>query len=101
MNNSLENVHNVVDIHWLYKLEAIQTVADRISETEKALRKQEVTPNVGNDADHIFKIICGKGYHSKEGLAVNKFAVKEWLDEKQYEYHPDFFNGVFLVRLKV
>ena len=55
--------------------------------------------NVENGVDHIFKIICGAGKHSKDGHAILKPAVHRWLKDKKYDHHPNLEDGVFLVRL--
>ena len=43
------------------------------------LDSKELEPNVGNDEDHIFYVICGKGIHSKNNNTKLKYTVKEWL----------------------
>ena len=39
------------------------------------LKSKELVPNVGNERDHIFYVICGAGKHSKDNKAVLKYEV--------------------------
>ena len=44
------------------------------------LDNKTLIPNVGNDEDHIFYVICGKGLHSKNiNNTKLKHTVAEWL----------------------
>ena len=45
-----------------------------MNETQSCLEGGEITPNLGNGKDHIYKIISHKGKHSKKG-GVLKYAI--------------------------
>jgi len=100
LRHTPENIHNFIDLIGFRKDEAIEITQRRINLTQQALTDKEIEPNTGNGVDHIYKIIAHRGLHSKEGKAVLKFAIQEWLSSCGYEYHEDMTNGVFLVRLR-
>ena len=58
-------------------------------------------PNVGNNKDHIFYVICGAGTHSENNKAVLKYAVQEMLANRKprLDFWEDIKNGIFFVRI--
>ena len=62
------------------------------------LQEDMLEPNSGDGLNHIFKIICGPGNHSKNGAQlVNAIPIE--LDKLDLEYHLIREHGIFLVRL--
>jgi DNA-nicking Smr family endonuclease len=50
----------------------------------------------------VLKIICGAGTHSKEGLAILKYKIPEWLsEEKKFDIYVIESEGIILVRFEV
>ena len=90
----------MIDVHWLYRKEALQVIEDRLTITQKALETREIPPNVdGVSRDHVIKVICGKGNNSANGIGVNKFAARDWLDKNDFDYYANMDWGNFIVRL--
>lgn len=67
-------------------------------DTSAALKNGRLAPNTNDGLNHVYKIICGVGNHSKGGAVLVK-VVPPLLDELCLEYHYVKQNGVFLVRL--
>jgi hypothetical protein len=61
------------------KKEALEITDRRIGITWDKVRNHEITPNLGNGKDHIYKIIAHKGKHSKGRGPVLKYAIQEYL----------------------
>ncbi|TNV84320.1 hypothetical protein FGO68_gene16803 [Halteria grandinella] len=96
-NAKLELKDTYIDLHGLQKEEAINIVRRRLGQIQIELTQGAIQPSV--DAhNHIVKLVCGKGIHS-QGRAVLKFAIPQWLDERQYDYYNFQNDGVVLVRL--
>ena len=85
-------------MHGLIKSEAINIVKKRLEEIEEDLRDGTLTANIGDDRNHVVKIVCGRGIHSNGG-AVLKFAIPEYLEEEGYDIHNNESQGIVLVRL--
>ena len=99
MRHTPEQIHNFIDLIGYTQKEALEITDRRIAITLESLQQREIVPNLGNNRDHIYKIIAHKGLHSKRG-AVLKFAVKDYLERNGFEHHQDMEHGVFLVRLQ-
>ena len=102
MFNLLNNVDTVdlyIDLHGQHKNKAIQITLDTLRNLQSRLDQGLVEPNFKNGFDHVFKIICGRGKGSKNGIPVLKVAIPKLLDSEGYEYFAENFHGVFLVRL--
>ena len=85
-------------MHGLIKSEAIDIVRKRLEEIEEDLRDGTLSANIGDDTNHVVKIVCGRGIHSK-GRAVLKYAIPEFLEEEGYDIYNNDEHGNVLVRL--
>ena len=63
------------------------------------LNSGEIYPNTGNSKDHLWKVVCGKGNHSRNRIGVLKYRVADWLETTDIEHCADMEGGVFLIRL--
>lgn len=72
--------HKYIDLHFQYKKYALLIVGKIIYFTLADLQRDRIKPNHhhGKLKNHILKIICGFGKHSK-GFPVLKHAVREYL----------------------
>jgi hypothetical protein len=75
MRHTPENIHNFIDLIGYNQKEAIEITQRRIGLTQQALSIKEIKPNIGNDVDHVYKIIAHRGKHSKDGKGVLKVAI--------------------------
>lgn len=100
MRHTPEDIHNFIDLIGYNKREAVEITERRIRITQQALTDQEIAPNLGDNINHIYKIIAHKGKHSKEGGGILKHQIRALLEDKEYDFHADMDNGVFLVRLQ-
>lgn len=98
MRHDPETIHNFIDLIGYHGGEALDITDNRLRETQRCLNDGLIAPNLGNNRDHIFKIIAHKGKHAKNG-AVLKYKISTYLDNNGYEHHKDMDHGVFLVRL--
>ena len=58
-------------------------------------------PNI-DDNNHVFKIICGAGWHSTDGAKLKK-VIPVILKNQGYEFYTDeeyFKHGNYLVRFQ-
>lgn len=53
---------------------------------------------MGDGRNHVLKIICGSGTHSKDG-PVLVHAIPKLLEEQDLEYYSVPERGILLVRL--
>ena len=97
--NNVDTVNLFIDLHGQHKNRAIEITQDTLRNVQQRLDSGELEPNFKNGADHVFKIICGRGKGSKNGIPVLKVAIPKLLSNEGYEFYPDDFHGVFLVRL--
>ena len=63
------------------------------------LNTGELCPNTANRKDHLWKIVCGAGSHSRNNIGLLKYKISDWLEHENIEHFGDLDNGVFLVRL--
>jgi hypothetical protein len=59
--------------------EAQRIIEIKLSEAESALNRGAIEPNTGNRKDHVFKIVCGAGKHSKGGRGILKEKIRRYL----------------------
>ena len=71
-----------MDLHRVTKKTAIM----KMDETLASI-KAKSTKNYGND--FIYLIFAGAGTHSKDGKAVLKYAVTEYLEANRYDFYSD------------
>lgn len=95
--NTKEHYDHYIDLHGQHRDKAIEIVEQRLQEIRMGLIHKKIMPNMNDKRNHVFKIICGAGKHSK-GPAVLKQTVLELLTAQNYDFHGDFKNGNFLVR---
>ena len=57
-------------------------------------------PNLSESGDHVYKIICGRGSHSKNGVGRMKIEMEELLRANGKEFYADMHHGWFLVRFR-
>ena len=57
-----------------------------------------ITPLTGDGLNHIVKIICGKGNHSRS-KAVLKYEIPDYLKMNRYDIYNIEDDGVVYVRL--
>ena len=50
--------------------EAVGIVDRRLRDTQEQLNLGKLLHNMGNGKDHVFKIVCGAGHHSKGHMGV-------------------------------
>lgn len=100
LRHTPEQIHNFIDLIGYTQKEALEITDRRIAITLESLQRGEIEPNLGNNRDHIYKIIAHKGVHSKNGAGVLKLAVSDYLERNGFEHHKDMDHGVFLVRLQ-
>jgi hypothetical protein len=98
LRHDIDTIHNCIDLIGYSGREALEITERRLKETQRALDSGEITPNIGNGQDHVFKIIAHAGKHSKN-RAVLKYKIQSFVDDTQYECHKDMENGVFLLRM--
>lgn len=55
-------------------------------------------PNIKDGVNHILRLVCGAGTHSKDGMAVLKVKVPEWLEAQGFEINTNIYDGSVLVR---
>ena len=60
---------------------------------------KEIVPNCLEGKNHVYKIICGAGKHSADKTPKLKIAIPKFLENRNYDFHSDMGNGVFLIRL--
>ena len=77
---------------------AIKITRNRLKDVESKLNDGTLTPNCGDKANHVFKVICGRGNHSFNGPKI-KIAIPKMLDYYGYDFHRDDVHGNFLVKL--
>jgi DNA-nicking Smr family endonuclease len=100
LRHTPEQIHNFIDLIGYTQKEALEITDRRIAITLESLQRGEIEPNLGNNRDHIYKIIAHKGKHSKNGAGVLKLAISDYLERNGFEHHKDMEHGVFLVRLQ-
>ena len=76
----------MIDLHGLTKIEAIRVTKSHLSDALEGLKSGKISPNLGKDKDHIFKIITGAGKHSVKG-AVLKPAIHKMLQDMNYDHY--------------
>ena len=92
VRNSEEALKTYMDLHGLTKRAAISKMDETLASVKAKSKK-----NYGNNT--IYLIIAGAGTHSKDGKAVLKYAVPEYLTEKRYDFYSDTKQGQFLVKI--
>ena len=100
VHNTVEEIHNIIDVHWLFKKEAFEIIKNRLEMTQNALLKLEIVPNTDDNINHVVKIVTGRGGHSKRGIGTLKIAVEKWLVHQGSDFHGNPAQGFFLVRLR-
>eukprot|EP00347_Sterkiella_histriomuscorum_P003960 403362278 len=93
MKNSPDTMNYYIDLHGIHLQEAITLLNRRLDQISVDLKKGTLEPNIGDGKNHVLKIVCGKGLHSK-GRPVLKHKVG-----KGYEFYNFQIDGVVLVRL--
>ena len=73
--NTFDTIYEYIDLHGQHKEKALQIAADKINDTQLALDKGEIVPNVDQSMNHVYKIICGRGVHS-HGKPVLKNEIR-------------------------
>lgn len=83
--------------------EACTIVEDKLVDIQQLLNSKQLTPNFGDNVNHVFKVICGRGKHSQGGQGKIKVQIKRLL----VDMYPsdslwcDDYNGVYMIRLVV
>ncbi len=98
-NNDLELRNIFIDLHGLTKDEAIKIVRHILEDISKDLRRGSIPASIGDDRNHVVKIVCGRGNHSN-GKPILKYSIPEFLIEEGYDIYNNESDGVVLVRLK-
>ena len=69
---------------------------------QRDLNKGTISPNIPDGKNHVLKIICGAGNHSKEGATLLKNKIPQWLwEEKGFDIYVIETEGIILVRFEV
>lgn len=79
------NKHEI-DLHWQTKDAARQIVKRKVEELTDEMAKGALVSNLGDGRNHVFKIICGAGTHSKDGPVLMR-AIPELICELGLEYY--------------
>ena len=66
-------------MHGLTKKECLEIIPKVLREVQNEIDNGTCEPNMSDGKNHIFKIICGAGKHSKNGIGVNKQAINQYL----------------------
>lgn len=74
MKNSNETMDFFIDLHGIHLQEAITILNRRLQQIQVDLRNGSLEPNIGDGKNHVLKIVCGKGLHSK-GRPVLKVRI--------------------------
>ena len=101
--NTKESLDEEIDLHGQHKNEALTITKNILQETKEKLNEGRIEPNMKDEINHVFKIICGRGKGSIGGVAVLKNAIPKMLKDDGYDFHADDFDahhGVFLVRFQ-
>ena len=94
--NTIDHINEFIDLHGQNKDFSVSTVRQRLFEVKQGIANHTITPNF-DSVNHIFKISCGAGKHSK-GAPVLKNAMLNLLKNENYDHYSLFEDGVFLVR---
>lgn len=87
LKNKPEFIDMYLDLHGLQKVEALNIVRLRLRQIQQSLDEGRIVPLTGDGRNHVVKIVCGRGIHSK-GRAVLKYAVPQFLVSKlSSEFH--------------
>jgi DNA-nicking Smr family endonuclease len=84
-NDKLDLIDTYLDLHGLQKVEALNIVKVRLLQISQDLKCGKIIPLIGDGRNHIVKIVCGKGIHSK-GKAVLKYAIPKFLVRFLHKY---------------
>jgi len=97
-NTSISLTDLEIDLHGFQLKDAFREVNSRLNSIEDDLNLGLITPLLGDGRNHVVKIICGKGTHSKN-KAVLKYAIPGHLKKKCIDHYNLESEGVVYVRL--
>lgn len=90
----------MMDLHGQQVDKGIQLAIDHLNRVKEQLSAHKIKPNWKAD-QHVFKIICGAGTHSRSGIGMMKLKMKEQLDKMHFDFYDNMNHGVFLIRFTV
>ena len=90
----------MMDLHGQQVDKGIQLAIDHLNKVQEKLSHNQIKPNWKTD-QHVFKIICGAGTHSRSGISMMKLKMKEKLDQMHFDFRGNMNHGVFLVRFTI
>ena len=101
---SIDEAHptNSIDLHTFSVLQALQMTADRFVQIEENIANRSTDGwklNVGDDTNHVFKVICGDGSESDKDVddKNRKYAMKHWLTQTNRDHSCSMKKGIFFV----
>ena len=90
---------NSIDLQRLRVQEALPLTYARFEGVYDELESGDLGHNVGNNKDHLFKVICGQGTIADPESQKLKFAMSQWLLENNLEYSASMQHGTFFVNI--
>lgn len=94
MKNSVDTEDFFIDLHGIHLQEAITILNRRLQQIKVDLGNGKLEPNIGDGRNHVLKIVCGRGIHSK-GRPVLKVKIPKFLVSLYFIY-----NVTCIYRLK-
>jgi DNA-nicking Smr family endonuclease len=90
-----------LDLHGLFFEEAMKILDKMLPLIQMELNQGLIKPNFDERCHHLVKVVCGAGHHSREGQAVLKHKVPEYLKAQGYDiYTLELFGAVFVHLIK-
>ena len=95
----MDNLNQCMDLHFQHVQNAKTIVRQKLENVQMDLDANLFEPNTGDGHNHIYKIICGAGKHSKNGAKL-KHEIPRQLENEGKDIYECEQHGVVLVRLE-